>query len=296
MKNEYRIGLFFMFGVLVLVFIMDFLGEIPFNSNTKNIYTYFDSVGELKEGSPVKLKGFVIGKVSSVELDNRRLKVVMNVQKDAPVKNDSTASIQLSSLLGTSYINLTFGSDKGVLSNGSYPLPSVNPTELNKILTKLDSTIDSLGTALDGLSALSDNTDKISNIFTNLDTFTENLALGKGTLGKLVNDDSLYIQTSEASTKLNGILKKVNSGQGTLGKLVNDDSIYIQVSEASTELNDILKKVNSGQGTLGKLVNDDSLYHDARNTTLKIEKGVDTLEDLAPLGTIGSMLGVLTLL
>ncbi len=296
MKNEYRIGLFFMFGVLALVLVMDFLGDIPFNSNTKNVHTYFDSVGELKEGNMVKLKGFVIGKVSSIELDNKRLKVTMSVQKDAPVKNDSTASIQLSSLLGESYINLTFGSDREVLSNGTYPLPSTDPTDLNKILTKLDSAVDSMDAALAGLSTLSDNKDRLNSIFTNLDTFMENLALGKGTLGKLVNDDQLYIQVSEASTQLNGILAKVNGGQGTLGRLVNDDQLYIQVSEASTHLNGILKKVNSGQGTLGKLVNDDSLYYDAKNMTLKIEKGVDTLEDLAPLNTIGSMFGVLTLM
>lgn len=252
MKNEYRTGLFFMFGVLVLVFLMDFLGEMPLRSNTKSVYTYFDSVGELKQGSQVKLQGLVIGKVSSIELENGRLKVAMDVRKTAPVRSDSAASIQLGSLLGTSYVNLTFGSEKQPLSDGSAPVPSVNPTELNAILTKIDSSID----------FLNDNREKIDNIFTNLDKVTDELASARGTLGKLINDDRLYLQTTEAAA----------------------------------ELNDILKKINSGQGTLGKLINDDSLYYDAKNTTLKIEKGVDTLEDLAPLGTLGSILGVLTVL
>ncbi len=262
MKNEYRTGLFFMFGVLVLVFLMDFLGELPFRSNAKSVYTYFDSVGELKEGSQVKLQGLIIGKVSSIELESRKLKVVMDVRKNAPVRSDSAASIQLGSLLGTSYVNLNFGSEKEPLSDGSAPLPSVNPTELNAILTKIDSSIDSLDAALGAFSFLNDNRDKIDSIFTNLDKVTDELASSKGTLGKLINDDQLYLQTTEAAT----------------------------------ELNDILRKINSGQGTLGKLVNDDSLYYDAKNTTLKIEKGVDTLEDLAPLGTLGSILGVLTVL
>ena len=102
MKNEYRVGLFFLVGILVLVFIMDFLGDIPFYSNTRSVYTYFDSLGELREGNPVKLEGLVIGKVSSINLEDRRLKVTMDVEKDAPVKNDSVAAIQLTSLLGTS--------------------------------------------------------------------------------------------------------------------------------------------------------------------------------------------------
>jgi phospholipid/cholesterol/gamma-HCH transport system substrate-binding protein len=56
-----------------------------------------------------------------------------------------------------------------------------------------------------------------------------------------------------------------------------------------------LKKINSGQGTLGKLVNDDSLYFDAQNTLKKVDKGVDTAVDLAPLGIIGTSIGVITL-
>ena len=294
MKNEYRVGLFFLVGILVLVFIMDFLGDIPFYSNTRSVYTYFDSLGELREGNPVKLEGLVIGKVSNIKLEDRRLKVTMDVDKGAPVKNDSVASIQLTSLLGTSYINLTFGSETSAENYGNYPLPSVEPTDLNKILTKLDSAIGSIDTALGAFSGFGDNKEGINKIVTNLDIVLEDLAEGKGTLGKLIKDDTLYNETTVAMKNLKNISTKLSESGGTFGKLVNDDELYVQATEAATELNEILKKVNTGQGTLGKLVNDDSLYYDAKNTVIKVEKGVDTLEDLAPLGTLGAIFGVLT--
>ena len=141
MKNEYRVGLFFMIGILVLVFVMDFLGDIPFFSNNRNVYTYFDSLGELRKGNPVKLEGLVIGRVSDIRLEDRKLKVEMEIKQDAPVKNDSVASIQLTSLLGTSYVNVTFGSAESAENFGKYPLPSIEPTDLNKILAKLDSAL-----------------------------------------------------------------------------------------------------------------------------------------------------------
>jgi len=81
MKNEYRVGLFFMVGIVVLVFVMDFLGDIPFFSNNKTVYTYFDSLGELRQGNPVKMEGLIIGKVSSIKLEGRQLKVSMDVKK-----------------------------------------------------------------------------------------------------------------------------------------------------------------------------------------------------------------------
>jgi len=294
MKNEYRVGLFFLVGILVLVFIMDFLGDIPFYSNTRTVYTYFDSLGELREGNPVKLEGLVIGKVSSIKLDDRKLRVTMEIEKDAPVKNDSVASIQLTSLLGTSYINLTFGTESSAENYGNYPLPSIEPTDLNKILTKLDSAIGSIDTALGAFSGFDDNKEGINKIVTNLDIVLEDLAEGKGTLGKLIKDDTLYNETTVAMKNLKNISTKLSESGGTFGKLVNDDQLYVQATEAATELNEILKKVNDGQGTLGKLVNDDSLYYDAKNTVIKVEKGVDTLEDLAPLGTLGAIFGVLT--
>jgi len=295
MKNEYRVGLFFMVGIVVLVFVMDFLGDIPFFSNNKTVYTYFDSLGELRQGNPVKMEGLIIGKVSSIKLEGRQLKVSMDVKKDAPVKTDSIASIQIASLLGTSYVNLTFGSEDTPIYDGDFPLASIEPTNLNKILTKLGTAIGSLDSALGAFSGFGDNEDGLNNIVTNLDTVLEDLAEGKGTLGKLIKDDTLYNETTVAMKNIKNISAKLSDSKGTFGKLMNDDTLYVETTEAATNLNEVLKKVNDGQGTLGKLVNDDTLYYDTKNVVLKVEKGVDTLEDLAPLGTLGAIFGVLTL-
>jgi len=295
MKNEYRVGMFFLVGIVVLVFVMDFLGDIPFYSNTKSVYTYFDSLGELREGNPVKMEGLIVGKVSSIELENRQLKVSMKVKKDAPVKTDSIASIQMASLLGSSYVNLTFGSDETPLNNGEYPLASLDPTDLNKVIAKLDSAIGSLDSALGVFGGFGDNEEGINNIVSNLDTVLEDLVEGKGTLGKLIKDDTLYNETTVAMKNIKNISSKLSDPDGTFGKLINDDTLYVEATEAATNMNEVLGKINDGHGTLGKLVNDDSLYYDTQNTILKAEKGIDTLEDLAPLGTLGAIFGVLTL-
>ncbi len=118
---------------------------------------------------------------------------------------------------------------------------------------------------------------------------------GKGTIGKLLNDESLYDDAKVALTNLGQLTKKLNADGGTIGKLLNDDTLYNEATGAATNLNEILEKVNSGQGTLGQLVNDDSLYRDAKDTLLKVDKSIDTLDDLAPLGVLGAALGVVTL-
>ena len=295
MKNEYRVGMFFMVGIVVLVFVMDFLGDVPFYSNTKTVYTYFDSLGELREGNPVKMEGLIVGKVSSIDLEGRQLKVSMKVIKDAPVKTDSIATIQMASLLGSSYVNLSFGSEETPLNNGEFPLASIDPTDLNEVLAKLDTAIGSLDSALGMFGGFGENEENINDIVSNLDIVLEDLVEGKGTLGKLIKDDTLYEETTVAMKNIKNISAKLSDPDGTFGKLINDDTLYVEATEAATNMNEVLEKINDGKGTLGKLVNDDALYYDTQNTILKAEKGIDTLEDLAPLGTLGAIFGVLTL-
>ncbi|NIW15140.1 MAG: MCE family protein, partial [Candidatus Thorarchaeota archaeon] len=89
--------------------VFDFVGDIPFFKNEYKLRTYFDSIGELREGNPVKLEGYDIGKVSGINVSDMRIEVEFSVEKDVGVRKDSLATINLTSLLGTSYINLTFG-------------------------------------------------------------------------------------------------------------------------------------------------------------------------------------------
>jgi phospholipid/cholesterol/gamma-HCH transport system substrate-binding protein len=51
-----------------------------------------------------------------------------------------------------------------------------------------------------------------------------------------VTDDSLFVETKELATNLNSILKKVEKGEGTLGKLVMDDTLYQEATEALRKL------------------------------------------------------------
>ena len=45
-------------------------------------------------------------------------------------------------------------------------------------------------------------------------------------MGKLLTDETLYRETTESMTNLKEILQKVNQGKGTVGKLVNDQEFY----------------------------------------------------------------------
>lgn len=329
MSTEFKVGVFFVIGLLILLAIFEFIGGMPFLAGEYTLKTYFQSVDELKEGNPVKLNGVDIGKISQIKIADNRIEVSMSVKKGVVVKQDSIASIKITGLLGTSYVNISFGSPESPEAAAGSVIASEEPADINKILAKVESAVSSLDSAFAAFDVLGENKEQIKNIVNNVDSVLGDLSEGKGTLGKLLKDDALYEEAKGALANINEISSSVREGKGTLGKLVsdpslfdetksamsnlaklsdnlssskgtigkllNDDSLYNQANEAATNLNSVLKKINSGQGTLGKLVNDDSLYFDAQNTLKKVDKGVDTAVDLAPLGIIGTSIGVMTL-
>lgn len=326
MRTEAMVGIFFIVGLVILLAVFEFIGEIPFLTKGYSLRSYFKSVGELREGNPVKLQGVEVGKVSKIKIVDGKIEVKMELKEEAPVKKDSVASIRLTSLLGTSYVNLTFGSPTSPVAPPGSILPSEEPADINEILAKVESSVSSIEAMF---GAFGENKERISSLLNNLDSVLAGAAKGEGTIGKLLKDDSLYNEVKETFASMNEIAVSINQGEGTLGKLLkdeslynetkktvanlgqlsekltnakgtfgkllNDETLYNETTEAATNLNSILKKVNKGEGTLGKLVSDDTLYFDAKNAVKKVEKGVDTQEDLAPLSTLGAAFGILTI-
>jgi phospholipid/cholesterol/gamma-HCH transport system substrate-binding protein len=79
----------------------------------------------------------------------------------------------------------------------------------------------------------------------------------------------------------------ISDGKGTLGKLLNDDTMYNDMKGAVASLNGIMKKVERGEGTLGKLLNDDSLYFTTKDSLKKVGKAADQLREQGPISIIG---------
>ncbi len=323
MSRKAQLGIFFLVGVIALMILFEVVSGVSFFKKEKVYTSYFSSVGELRVGSEVKLSGVEVGRVSRISLAGQNVEVEIAIDKDVMIKADSKASINMTSLLGTTYVGLTFGSpNSSILAEGGV-IPSLAPVDFNTLISKVDVAIDTIN------NQLLDYDDKIKSILTNLNSVVSNIASSKGTVGRLVNDpkvynelnstleffssisskidsgegtmgmlindETIYLEAKKALVKINHLTDKLTTGEGSLGKLMNDDELYNSINALSANLNSLITKINSGQGTLGKLVNDDRLYYDALNSVRKLKNATETQEDLAPLTTITAAFGVMTL-
>ena len=326
MKNtlETRLGLFVALAVLAAAIILEMLGGIDDFRRGKHVIALFSSVQDLKVGDRVKMAGVEIGRVQSIQLTNNKVMVVMKVRPVAEVKTDSLATIKFTGLLGQNFVSVDFGTPRGELLKDNQFVSSAEQADLSAIMQKLDNVasgvekitesftgfkIDTLvGPVRELITATKDPlTASVSNLQTMTFEISSQIAQGKGTLGKLLKDESLYNSALSTVSNLQitaeeiratvadarTIVEQVNSGQGTVGKLLKDDTLHRETTESMRNLKEILQKINQGQGTVGKLVNEEEFYKNAKLTLQKLDQATEGLEDQGPLSVLGLAVGKL---
>tara|TARA_B100000787_G_C15906589_1_gene170706 strand:+ start:34 stop:480 length:447 start_codon:yes stop_codon:yes gene_type:complete len=110
-------------GGIVLITAICFLilGMKSINENQREGYRIsliFGSSAGLKNGDHVKISGINVGKILNLELDieNYNAKVIVNLNDNIKVPDDSSARITSSSLLGGNFIDIIPGSSEKHLS------------------------------------------------------------------------------------------------------------------------------------------------------------------------------------
>lgn len=87
---------------------------------------------------------------------------------------------------------------------------------------------------------LKENKPKLDSTFSNLETITDNLAVFSDSLTQIdIKAISNNLQTTLDS--FNSIMDKFNNGKGSIGKLINDENLYKNLQAASKELEELLR-------------------------------------------------------
>jgi phospholipid/cholesterol/gamma-HCH transport system substrate-binding protein len=114
------VGIFVLIGLLALGWMSVKLGRVDLlGSRGYVVSADFPSVGGLKAGSTVEIAGVEVGRVDRITLQDYQAHVVMMIQPQVKLQDDSIASIKTKGLIGEKYIRLSpGGSDKTIPPNG----------------------------------------------------------------------------------------------------------------------------------------------------------------------------------
>ncbi len=267
--SQLRVGIFVLTGLSILAFlILNSTGDFnPFEKKLR-LKARFASADGLRVGADVQIAGVKIGKVESVSLlppdspEDEKVEAVMAVDSmlngrpiTERIRTDSTAQlIAVSVLANDKLINITAGSSKGEPVSEGHVLESKEAISINQLTQ----------TGNELLQQINKLAIPANEILTKANQ-------GQGTLGSLVNDESLYrnldaaiAETKVAVVKLQTSLDKINQGQGSAGKFINDPQLYDNLNKTIARLESISGDIQAGKGTAGKFVTDEALYNETR--------------------------------
>jgi phospholipid/cholesterol/gamma-HCH transport system substrate-binding protein len=131
------VGLFLVLGILALAYLSVKLGRVAFVGAGGSVVTVeFPSVGGLKAGSSVEIAGVEIGRVESIGLADYQARVILRLNRDVALQEDSIASIKTKGLIGEKYVRISpGGSDKIIPPNGRIREVEA-PVDFEELLSK----------------------------------------------------------------------------------------------------------------------------------------------------------------
>lgn len=191
MPKTMRLGIFIV-GTLLAFGVGVFLignGQFRFSSKYR-LYADFQNVAGLDDGAAVRVGGIHEGTVHAILLPSRpdrKVRVEMDLKgaTRSVIKKDSVAAIRTEGLVGDQFVEISFGTPGAPDVRNGDTIGTEPPLQISDVIKKTNAILDSVQ------------------------------------------------QTAE---NLEGISQKVNSGKGSIGALLNNRTVFQHVNEAAANL------------------------------------------------------------
>lgn len=290
-KRAVIVGFFILLGLVFLIAGILMVGDLHETFRRKmQLNTSFDNVNGLQKGANVWFSGVKIGTVGSISIDNKtHVLVRLNVERKAQnyIHKDAKVKISTDGLIGNKVIVIYGGTEKSNAVQEGDILVVENSFSTETILTTLQK-----------------NNENLLAITTDFKSIIKKMTTSEGTVGKLLNDNSLYtninsvaVSLNDASAKANKLIHSLNdfssklSQKGTLAnELVTDTIVYRSIKKSVLQLHQMTETANvfvnnlketSGNPntTIGILLHDEETGSYLKKTIKNLESSSEKLDE-----------------
>jgi ABC-type transporter Mla subunit MlaD len=278
--REIKTAILVIASILLFIWGYSFLKGRDLFTNYKTFYVEYKSVEGLATSAPVTLNGLVIGKVSSITIDENTgvLLVELQLKTDFPISKSSTASIYEPGFIGGKQIAIIPNFDDKTLAVDGQKLQGGVKLGLT------DKVGDQLAPLQEKLEKLLGSTEKLISGLNNVldQKGQQDLKLTLAELSKTIEQFhkvSLSVNTllDANKTQINGVVTNFNKMSGNFSK-ISDSLNKADLGKTVKNLNATLARVDgimsnleSGKGSMGKLLNDEAFYQNIKSSTKELE-------------------------
>jgi phospholipid/cholesterol/gamma-HCH transport system substrate-binding protein len=294
--SELRVGLLVLIAIAVLILlILNASGTLnPFASHIHLRARFADANG-LRDGSEVRLAGVRIGKVDRIRLlspsevgsgpNPQKVEAFLIIDSKIDgvpardrIRSDSTAQQMAPSILGSEMIvNITPGTSIGQPIQENALLPSTSGSTISDLATN--------GTEL---------AQKLSKLSDQINEVVKNVRDGKGTVGRLFNDEALYNNLNATIRDAEELATQIKSGKGSAGRFIYDEALYNNANDISANLKKLSADLTAGRGTAGRLLQSDEMYNKISRIADRVNSSMNQIDSIvgdvnAGRGTLGKL-------
>lgn len=205
-SQKVKIGLFTFVGLLVIIAAVFFIGnQKSLFSATFKLNGLFNNVNGLQIGNNVRFAGINVGVVDDIDIMNdTTVKVTLTIDDDVKkfVKKDARMSIGSDGLMGDKLVVLMpGGANTTQMVKDGDRIGAINPVDVDRIISKFTKMADNAGTLIDNLSQI---VEKVNN--------------GRGSLGRLLNNDKMAKEMESTVSQAKATIKNVHKTSTTLNE------------------------------------------------------------------------------
>jgi phospholipid/cholesterol/gamma-HCH transport system substrate-binding protein len=289
--NHLRLGIFVIAGLFFLVLLLYMIGK---NQNlfgsTFILKARFENASGLMPGNNVRFAGINAGTVKEVVvLNDTTVEVTMFIKTKMQqfIRKNAEASVGSDGLMGNKLVNITSTKTPSALVEENDILLSGKSMDTEEMLKTLGSTNEDLSEIVSGLKTTVSRLNNSSALWQvlNDNSLPQNLRIS------LTNVKNSTAGMNQMIGDLQTVVDNVRSGKGTIGALLVDTSLYHNLNETvdrikragnmadtiSAQITNLVKNidqnVNNGKGIATALLKDSAIVTRMENSLANIQKG-----------------------
>lgn len=267
--GDLQIGITVLLALAVLIFGVLWFKGYSASRETYQLTVFFPEASGLDRGDPVEVAGVVQGKVSELEYELGRAKLVLDINQATELYRDASVAIANYGMMGQKFIAI----DPGLPTSGPLDLtqpldgefhPGVGDmmTEVGQSLKATNLLVERLNRFLSVIDS-SGGAQSISRTLHHVETMSSDVsglaAENRQSLGKAVAN------FEAASGELRSLLEERGPGlRTTLDNLATAsaraDTLSANLAAATADLRDVLGRMKSDESNIGALLEDRALY------------------------------------
>jgi phospholipid/cholesterol/gamma-HCH transport system substrate-binding protein len=296
-SQNITVGAFVLGALAVLIFGVYFLKETVPGRAVDTYYGRFDQVSTLQDGDPVKVNGVKTGRVTSIELEGRGVRVTFEITRGVRLPKDSEVRIQNIGLMGERQLGVRMGESEAVAVPGDTfdGMLDAGIAEAmgaaGEAIAEAQLLVRSVRLVVDSTVGRPEFAGRVNALLASAEDISVRL-------NRLMADVDPQIREGVRSLRAVGHEAESFTKRQTprLDKLIGDGAeaaartraLAERGERAAQSLEEILAKLNNGRGTAGALLNDTLLHRDLASAVRSADslframrsKGLDVNVDL----------------